>query len=228
MGCDGGTIPKRQEIVKNKKKDAVRDKNVDLSARWQFCALSGLRLKRPIVACRLGRLYNKDAVIEYLLDLKSSQESTTSTSVASHIKSLRHVRELTLVDRSSSNTEGSSSTSSNEHLRSQFVCPTTGLEMNGRYKFYLLFTCGCVLSERALKQVPNDKHCILCSKPYDPDTDLVIINGDEEDIKVMKERLVKRKRLLKEDRRVSPENPNHTPDSCKPSGSSFKRVKTKS
>lgn len=225
MGCDGGTIPKRQEIVKNKQKDAVRDKNVDLSAKWQFCALSGLRLKRPIVACQLGRLYNKTAIIEYLLDYKTANKPTTFSPVVSHIKSLKHVRELTLTDRSSSNRNGSSSTSSDEHLRSQFVCPTTGLEMSGRYKFYFLFTCGCVISERALKQVPNDKKCILCSKPYDPELDLIVINGDEEEMKELGERLAERRsqrtQVDKQDSaKISFEY-------CRSSGSATKKIKTK-
>lgn len=199
MGCDGGTIPKRQEIVKNKKQDPAKDKDADRSAKWQFCALSGLRLKRPIVACLLGRLYNKDAIIEYLLDQKSSADATTSNSVVSHIKSLRNVRELTLKDRTGSSNEAT--TSSDDHLRAQFVCPTTGLEMNGRYKFYLIFTCGCVISERAFKQIPNDNKCIYCSKPYDPALDLIVINAEDEDLKMMKERLAIRKRRLKLDKK---------------------------
>ena len=29
---------------------------------------------------------------------------------------------------------------------SQYHCPITGLEMNGRYKFIFFLTCGCVMS----------------------------------------------------------------------------------
>lgn len=31
------------------------DKDVELQARWKYCALSGEELKQPIVACELGR-----------------------------------------------------------------------------------------------------------------------------------------------------------------------------
>ncbi|KTF80407.1 hypothetical protein cypCar_00040561, partial [Cyprinus carpio] len=68
MGCDGGTIPKRHELVKGPKKVEKVDKNAELAAKWKYCALSQEKLKRPIVACELGRVYNKDAIIEYLLD----------------------------------------------------------------------------------------------------------------------------------------------------------------
>jgi hypothetical protein len=55
MGCDGGSIPRRDEMVKLKKKAEKADKDVELQARWKYCALSGEELKTPIVACELGR-----------------------------------------------------------------------------------------------------------------------------------------------------------------------------
>ena len=50
--------------------------------------------------------------------------------------------------------------------------------MNGRYKFCFLWKCGCVFSERALKEVPSSV-CNKCGKPFSND-DIVIINGSEE------------------------------------------------
>lgn len=74
MGCDGGTIPKRHELVKGPKKVEKVDKDAELVAQWNYCTLSQEVLRRPIVACELGRLYNKDAVIEFLLD-KSAEKA---------------------------------------------------------------------------------------------------------------------------------------------------------
>lgn len=48
MGCDGGTIPRRDELVKNKKKPEERDKDADLAAKWQYCALSSTKLRLPV------------------------------------------------------------------------------------------------------------------------------------------------------------------------------------
>lgn len=48
MGCDGGTIPKRDELVKKKKKQEEKDKDADLAAKWQYCAISSTKLKEPI------------------------------------------------------------------------------------------------------------------------------------------------------------------------------------
>lgn len=195
MGCDGGTIPKRNEIVKNKQKDKTQDKDVDRSARWQFCALSGIRLKKPIVACQLGKLYNKTAIIENLLEQKTSS-SNPQQSIVSHIKSLKDVKELKLKEKSNYDIAHQASSGS-EHFQAQFVCPISGLDMNGSYKFYYILTCGCVLSERAIKQVPNESLCILCSKPYDTEMDLIVLNGSREEMTELKERLKNKRRRSK-------------------------------
>lgn len=55
MGADGGTIPKRCELVKNKKKKEKLDRSVANATRWRLCRLSQEPLKRPIVACRFGK-----------------------------------------------------------------------------------------------------------------------------------------------------------------------------
>lgn len=213
MGCDGGTIPKRNEIVKNKQKNQGRDKNADLSAKWQFCSLSGLPLKKPIVACQLGRLYNKDAIIEHLLTLKTATPSS-STSIAppsqiSHIRSLKDVKELKLKEKADFNQTHQASSGS-EKFKAQFVCPISGLDINGKYRFYYLTTCGCVLSERALKEVPDDKQCILCSKPYESSMDLIVLNGDEEETRDLREKLSLRRRQQRSQNRdkLALENPN--------------------
>jgi hypothetical protein len=40
MGNDGGSIPKRNELVKEKQKEVRPDQNAVLIATWFFCALS--------------------------------------------------------------------------------------------------------------------------------------------------------------------------------------------
>ena len=55
MGGDGGSIPRRCEMVKEKPKPEQKDKDQDMVGKWQHCAISGQPLVKPIVACRLGR-----------------------------------------------------------------------------------------------------------------------------------------------------------------------------
>nr|VZI38025.1 unnamed protein product [Spirometra erinaceieuropaei] len=68
MGGDGGSIPRRVELVRNKKEQEKAERSALNAARWKHCALSEQPLRQPIVACKLGRLYNKEAIIEKLLD----------------------------------------------------------------------------------------------------------------------------------------------------------------
>ncbi|KAM4609522.1 replication termination factor 2-like [Discoglossus pictus] len=162
MGCDGGTIPKRHELVKGPKKLEKVDKNAELIARWYYCTLSQEKLKKPIVACELGRLYNKDAVIEFLLD-KSPDKPHAET--ASHIKSIKSVIVLNLSDNPAwagdkRNTKGDVY----DDQCAQFICPVVGLEMNGKHRFCVLRHCGCVFSERALKEIKTD----VCHKLFQP------------------------------------------------------------
>lgn len=42
-----------------------------------------------------------------------------------------------------------------DHQAARYICPVTSLEMNGKYRFAFVWTCGCVVSERALKEVPS-------------------------------------------------------------------------
>ena len=65
--------------------------------------------------------------------------------------------------------------------------------MNGVYKFYCIFTCGCVISERALKSMQsNSNKCLNCDKAYD-DSDLIILNPNEEDLQLNQDKYNNRK-----------------------------------
>ncbi|XP_016333045.1 protein RTF2 homolog [Sinocyclocheilus anshuiensis] len=198
MGCDGGTIPKRHELVKGPKKVEKVDKNAELAAKWKYCALSQEKLKRPIVACELGRLYNKDAIIEYLLD-KSAERPNSE--VVAHIRNIKDVKELNLTDNPA--WEGERHNIKGDCYEdmhcSMFICPVVGLEMNGKHKFLFLQTCGCVFSERALREIKTEI-CHKCGDPLQED-DLVTLNGTKEEVeklqKAMEERRAKAKTAKK-------------------------------
>ncbi|XP_054835590.1 replication termination factor 2 isoform X1 [Eublepharis macularius] len=190
MGCDGGTIPKRHELVKGPRKVEKVDKNAELVAQWYYCTLSQEKLSRPIVACELGRLYNKDAIIEFLLD-KSSEKAIVEA--ASHIKSMKNVIELNLTDNPAWNGDkGNTKGDKYDDLQSaRFICPIVGLEMNGRHRFCFLRNCGCVFSERALKEIKTEA-CHRCAVPFQDD-DVIVLNGTKEDVQVLKTRMEDRR-----------------------------------
>ncbi len=83
---------------------------------------------------------------------------------------------------------------------SMFVCPIAGLEMNGKYKFYYIRRCGCVMSERAIKEVKTEvKTCLLCNKPYEED-DLILLNGSDEEVEDLRNRMILRQQKAKEEK----------------------------
>lgn len=169
MGCDGGTIPKRDELVRIKKKPEQvcknfiiivalknknflfalqKDKRAELAFKWKHCSIRQLPLEQPIVACGLGRLYSKQSVLEGLL------ERTTLPETAQHIKSLKDVKCLNLTENPAYvEVKAEQGDGHIDGGKSPYICPVIGLEMNGKYKFCYLWSCGCVMSERALKHV---------------------------------------------------------------------------
>ncbi|XP_056129647.1 replication termination factor 2 [Lampris incognitus] len=194
MGCDGGTIPKRHELVKGPKKVEKVDKNAQLAAKWKYCALSQEKLRRPIVSCELGRIYNKAAVIEYLLDKTAERPNTE---VASHIRGMKDMKELNLTDNPE--WEGERRNAKGDRYEdmhcAMFICPVVGLEMNGKHRFCYLQTCGCVFSDRALKEVKTEI-CHKCGDPF-KEEDIVVLNGTKEEMEKLREKMEERRAQAK-------------------------------
>jgi len=59
MGNDGGSISKRSEVVKTKKKKVRIDKHIFAQAR-KLCSLTKEPLRAPLVVCKRGLIYNKE------------------------------------------------------------------------------------------------------------------------------------------------------------------------
>ncbi|KAN0024569.1 hypothetical protein ACTFIV_008977 [Dictyostelium citrinum] len=207
MGLDGGTIPTRCELVKTKKKEVkVFDKDQVDFGKWFLCALAQNTLSEPIVLDDLGNLFNKDNVIEALLN------GTLETSKNfSHIRSLRSIYTINFSSNPAHEKDSSVS---------PWLCPITKIEVgSSSYKFKFLKTCGHVFSEKAFKELNNDDNnnnnnnnnnknndndnndnninkkkidtsknnlsCFLCSKEYTTN-DLITINPSGEELEQMK------------------------------------------
>lgn len=180
------------------RKTKQKDKEAEMAYRWRHCALTQERLREPIVMCGLGRLYSKQSVIEQLLDKESEMPDTCK-----HIKSLKDVRDLHLtpnpIYKDEDKTEGLLDTRS-----APYICKLIGLEMSGKFRFIALWSCGCVFSERALKEI-GTKVCSLCQTPF-TDEDIVILNGNDSEMEEMAEKIELRAARRKADKKSKKES----------------------
>ncbi|EIW86089.1 DUF602-domain-containing protein [Coniophora puteana RWD-64-598 SS2] len=193
MGNDGGSIPDRRDLVKAKPKAEQADKANQVRARWFFCALSKKPLAEPIVSCALGKLYNKDAIIEYLLDKAAYGDGEE---ICGHIRSLKDVKQLKFTPR----TAPAAATDPSSGEPAKFVCPLTFREMNGVQPFSYIHPCGCVFSQSGLRTVTasgskdksKDKEgeqfevCPQCATKFSLVADVFTINPSEEEEEKMR------------------------------------------
>jgi len=216
MGCDGGTIPTRDELVRLKKKPEQKDKTAELHAKWKCCAITQQLLVSPFMACELGRLYNKEAILELLIDRSQFEGKNLD-----HIRALKDVHELQLTDNPGYKKKDGAADLGDTYIDrgiSPFICPVTGLEMSGKYRFVYLVKCGCVFAERALKVVKTES-CNKCGMKFET-SDVIVLNGtEEEDLPRMQTNMADRKAKAKAEKKAKKKKTSETATSSDPKSS---------
>lgn len=180
-GGDGGATGAESRdcylnMYATKKPDKV-DPNEQRLSKWLNCALSNEPLKHPVVVDFLGNVFNKEALVEALLGKKLPR-------AFAHIKGLKDMIAVELSDIPAFDSD------------TRFQCPISGLEFNGKYKFFALRSCGHVLSAKALKEVKSSA-CLVCHKDF-RESDKVVLNGSEEEVAALRKRMEEEKVNLKE------------------------------
>lgn len=184
MGNDGGSVPRRIEIVKVRKVRKEENKAEVTRCKWETCALSKTKLSPPVVACAAGHLYNKEAVLQAVLEGSLPPH-------LSHIKGLRDLTNATLTPAANAGARESDSVS--------FVCPVAQIPMKGTYQFSLVKDCGCVVSKRALDEITDRSACVHCGTPLsEGEGSLLCLNGDEATVKALLAKDKAKKRAEKE------------------------------
>lgn len=131
--------------------------------RMSTCFISQQDLQEPVVACRLGNLYNKEAVIGALL-------SKSLPSGLSHIRALKDVKHCSVTWA-----EGSSGDR-------RLVCPVSREELDtGGSRAVMIWTTGAVISAKTLKELKL-KECPVTNKPFDPVADIVPLVPNPEEL----------------------------------------------
>ncbi|KAL2012741.1 hypothetical protein VTN00DRAFT_266 [Thermoascus crustaceus] len=198
MGNDGGSIPTRRELVReaarnpstSQIKEAQREQQEHF---WTTCPLSHKPLTRPIVSDSVGNLYNKDAILKFLLPGEEaegiSSKADCEAILCGRVKGLRDVVELKFeVD-----TERGGPTSDMKGRREGWICPITAKQLGPSVKSVYLVPCGHVFSEEAIREMKGDQ-CLQCNEPYTEDNVIPILPTKEAD----KQRLIARSQKLAE------------------------------
>ncbi|KAF8074409.1 hypothetical protein N665_1104s0017 [Sinapis alba] len=193
-GGDGGATGAESRdcylnMYAEKKPDKV-DPNEQRLSKWLNCALSNEPLAEPCVIDLLGNLFNKEALVNALLLKRLPKQF-------SYIKGLKDMVNIKLTDVAGFDGDTTSA---------QFQCPVSGLEFNGKYKFFALRGCGHVMSAKALKEVKSSS-CLVCHADV-KDSDKIVINGTEEEVSLLRERMEEEKAKLREKKGVSKKSKN--------------------
>ncbi|KAG6628065.1 hypothetical protein I3843_15G150100 [Carya illinoinensis] len=189
-GGDGGATGAESRdcylnMYAERKPDKV-DPNEQRLSKWTNCALSNEPLREPCVIDRLGNVFNKEALVEALLGKKLPKEF-------GYIKGLKDMITVRF-----SRVPGAAESDENAGGRTLFECPITGLEINGKYRFLALRNCGHVLSAKALKEVKSSA-CLVCHEEFQ-ESDKIVINGSEEEVAVLRERMMEEKAKVMEEK----------------------------
>lgn len=187
-------------MVKTKKKPEVQKDDIARIAAWFYCALSKKFLNQPVVSCELGKLYNKEAMVEYLLDKSLYGDGHK---ICGHIRSLKDVKELKLTPNPSFK-PATGLDSESMLSNAPFICPITLKEMNGKQRFVYIAKTGAVASESGLKSMNGGSlvgHCPDTGVEYSLD-DLVTLNPSPKEEEALKEHLYA-KRLRQADAKKS-------------------------
>ena len=160
MGNDGGSIPKRRELVKEAARNPTTSQlkettKEQLAHRWSTCPLSHRPLTSPIVSDCDGNLYNKDAIIHYLLPT-NDDKSEADNFLQGRIKSLRDIVEVRFELDPSGKGE-------------KWICPISLKPLGPALKAVYLVPCGHAFSLEATKEMPEDD-CAVCGSGEEKQT----------------------------------------------------------
>ncbi|WVW84130.1 hypothetical protein I302_106159 [Kwoniella bestiolae CBS 10118] len=147
MGADGGSIPDRRDLVRTKAQAGQTDKSL-LRELYVLCALSKKPLSKPVVLDPLGKLYNKDSILEYFLDKTKYGDGEQ---ICGHLKGVKDL--LTLNLTSNPDYSPSTATADTQYTKTPFICPLSLREMSGVIPFIAIKSCGCVFSDAALRGI---------------------------------------------------------------------------
>ena len=190
MGNDGGSIPTRRELVKEAARnptatDLKEKQREHLAHRWSQCPVSHKALVKPIVSDYSGDLYNKDAILQFLLPAEVSpvDKAEYEKFIQGRIKSLKDVVEVHFEVEEDEKTK-----------TEKWICPITSKELGPSVKAVYLVPCGHAFSHEAISEMKAEQ-CSQCGTTYQARDVIPILPSTEAD----KETILKRIEGLRAD-----------------------------
>ena len=210
MGLDGGTTATRSDILRGASwalntaeasrstrggcigsnfvhKGETVERAVARTSAWSSCALTGAELSaaRGVCACRLGRLYDKQTIVEFILGKLGKFTTKESTFMVANVLGDEEKSKATRHLRSAKDFFDVHPTQSKDG--DGFECPIRGVKATSGVDFVAMRPCGCVLSAAAVKAVAGGrdaataKTCPACDAPSSSEHPLPI-NSEDPDV----------------------------------------------
>ena len=169
------SIPSRRELVKEAARNPTTSELKETQKEqqqhlWNTDPLTNRALEKPVVSDALGRLFNKESVLEYLIASRSEDnDDATRVKLAEQegilrgvVKNLRDVVDVQFeVDESGK--DGERCGSKGSIVRAQkWVCPVTQKELGPAAKAVYIVPCGHAFAEVAVREVSGEK-CLTVS-----------------------------------------------------------------
>ena len=182
------SIPTRRELVKEAKStlnttELKELQNETLAHLWSTCPLSHTQLQRPVVSDCEGFLYNKDAVLQYLLPAKAStlNKEDCEKILQGRVKGLKDVVEVIFQAEAATSTDPE-----------KWICPMTSKQFGPAVKAVYLVPCGHAFSQEAIKEMKTET-CPQCSQPYGSDNIIPVFPALKTERDALKKRMEKLK-----------------------------------
>lgn len=149
------------------------------TSQWECCRLSNKKLELPIVSDYKGHLFNKEAILEWLLTPDREDYSQNQIEKFSHIRKLDDVVELRNLSQVSDSHEGFS-------LRCDYNDTKLGQSAS---RLVYLVPCGDVLPVTSLS-ISSSRRCPKCDQQYQ-ELDVITINPSAKDALALEKRMQK-------------------------------------
>lgn len=193
MGNDGGSIPKRRELVK----EAARAQTVSelkatalesLSHAWTQDPLSSEPLDMENVASDWrGRLYNYESILKGLVPNAdggdAEEEQANGHDMTFSSTGIRSLRDIVRLRFKRYKPAGSKE-------KEIWACPVSLKELGPATRAVYVVPCGHVFAEVAIREITDQEHnCPECSEPFEAQDVVPILPTEEADLEKVTKRM---------------------------------------